>query len=70
MNSILQDLRFAFRQLRRSCSSAFTAVVTLGPGIGSTTTIFSLVDTVLLRPLPFMSNSASRLNSNDIIRQQ
>ena len=53
MNSILQDLHFALRQLRRSPGFAAIAIVTLGLGVGSATAVFSVIDTVLLRPLPF-----------------
>jgi predicted permease len=47
------DLRFAFRTLRRSPGFTLAAVLILGVGIGATTTIFSLVDTVVLRRLPY-----------------
>lgn len=47
------DLVYATRQLRKNPGYACAAILTLGLGIGSTTAVFSLVDAVLLRPLPF-----------------
>jgi putative ABC transport system permease protein len=53
MFAIAHDLRFAFRQLRKAPGFTLTVIFTLALGIGTTTTIFSLVEGVLLRPLPF-----------------
>jgi putative ABC transport system permease protein len=53
MSSILQDLRFAVRLLVVQPLFAIVAVVTLGVAIGANATVFSVVDSVLLQPLPY-----------------
>ena len=53
MNAFLQDLRFTLRSLRRRRLFAAVAIATMALGIGATTAIYSIVDGVLLRPLPF-----------------
>ncbi|MCU1323945.1 MAG: permease [Acidobacteriaceae bacterium] len=53
LDVFFQDLRFTFRTLRRDRAFALIAVLILALGIGANIVVFSIVDTILLRPLPF-----------------
>jgi len=58
IENFIQDLRYGLRMLARNRGFAAVAILTLALGIGANTAIFSVVDTVLLRPLPFKDPSS------------
>ena len=59
LDVLMQDLRFTFRTLKRECGFTTVAVLILALGIGANVAVFSVVNTILLRPLPF--HEAQRL---------
>jgi len=52
---LFHDLRYALRQLRRAPGFSFTVVLTLALSVGAATAVFCVIDTVVLRPLPFVT---------------
>lgn len=66
MQKFILDLKFALRQLRKSLGFTITAILMLAFGIGATTAIFSIVEGVLLRPLPFPDSDRLMVLSDHI----
>jgi predicted permease len=54
---LLQDLRYSFRTMRRNAGFAVFAILIAGLGVGASATVFSVVNTLILRPLPFEKSS-------------
>jgi len=62
MQNLLYDLRFALRQLRNNLGITVLAILTLALGVGANTAIFTVIDSVLLRPPPLRQLQPAHLH--------
>ena len=69
MQSLLKDMTFAWRTLRSNPAYSLTAIITLALGIGASTAIFSVVNAVLLRPLPYGDAGRLTLIWGDMVKR-
>src|SRR5271170_4802061 len=68
LQALVMDVRYGLRQLRKSPAFAVTAILTLALGIGGMTAVFSVVEAVLLRPLPF-PNSDQLISLHEAVKE-
>jgi len=69
MQSLLKDVAYAWRTLRSNPAFSLTAIITLALGIGASTAIFSVVNAVLLRPLPYGDAGRLTLIWGDMVKR-
>src|SRR2546429_6074819 len=66
LHSVISDCRYGIRQLRKNPSFTAVAVMTLALGIGANTAMFSMVDGVVLQPLPFWDAGRSEEHTSEL----
>ena len=68
LDALLKDIQFGFRTMRRSAGFTMLAIVTLAVGIAATNTAFTIMNTIMIRPLPFDGPSASSISASSFRR--
>src|SRR5262245_12080786 len=67
LETFTQDIRYSFRTLRRDAGLATFAILIVGLGVGASSTVFSLVNALMLRPLPFEDPERLAWIANDVV---